>query len=222
MKAFAIPILVASICALNGPAEDVPREPLPATGSPRTEIDEPALPAPERGPVDSSPDLLPESNELPEPVPAQLPSNRKAIATPEKENIEERQFEKVRLQAMNNPHAAYLLRRAKRSLRSATRRSYLRAYYLNVTERMRELDPKLKSSIDAYEQAKIQQIDGQSVSQHASSRRTVNRRSSRKIHYANRRSHPHHHYYKRIMVIEDPYGPDYIPYYGPPVVFYPW
>ena len=222
MKALAISILVASICVLNGTAEDGPREALPTTESPRTEMDEPALPTPERNPVDSSPDLLPESNELPEHVPAEHSTYRKAVATTAKENIEEKQrFERIRLQAMNNPRAAYLLKRANHSLRSATRRSYLRAYYVNVTERMRKLDPELKSSVDAYEQAKLQEIGEESVSARASSHRIVNRKT-RKTHYASRRSHTHHRYHERGMVIEDPYGPDYVPYYGPPVVFYPW
>jgi hypothetical protein len=123
---------------------------------------------------------------------------------------------------MNNPHAAYLLKRAKHSPRLATRRSYLRAYYVNVTERMRRLDPKLKSSIDAYEQAKIREIGAESVSLRPSSHRIVKKSASRKKHYFSRHSHPHHRYYERVMVIEDPYGPGYVPYYGAPVVFYPW
>jgi hypothetical protein len=220
MNAFAISILVASICVLKSTAEDVPRPSPTTTESPATEMDEPALPAPEQNPPASSPDLLPESNELPEHVPAERPTNAKVLATTATENIEENQrFERIRSRAANDPHASYLLKRANHSIKSATRRNYLRAYYVSLADRMRKLDPKLKASIDTYERAKIHEIGARNVSQHTS--RIVHRRTSRKTRYAGHHSHSHRYLYERVMV-EDPYGPYDAPYFGPPVVFYPW
>jgi hypothetical protein len=223
MKALAILMFVASSCLLKAGAEEGAQQVQPVPETPKSEIDEPALPAPERNPVNSNPSLLPESNELPEHVPAEHTTNGKTAMTAKKDNIEENShLEAIRSQAMNDPHAAYLLKRAMHSSRSATRRSYMRAYYVNVAERMRKLDPKLKSAIGAYEQAKIRELGGGEVSKHMSSHRTAHRSPSRKPRYASHHPRSHHHYYPRTMAIENPYGPYYVPYYGPPVVFYPW
>jgi hypothetical protein len=221
MRALAIFLFFAPLWVPMAKAEDAQREVAPATESPRTEADEPALPSAERSPVDSSPSLLPESNELPEHVPVEHSNSRKAVASPARGDIEKKQrFERIRLQAMNNPHAVYLLNRANHALKSATRRSYMRAYCVNVAERMRKLDPELKSSIDAYEEAGMKEAGGNLTTKHSSFHRTVRRMATRKARYANHHSHSHH-YYQRAMVIDDPYGPDYPPY-GPPVVLYPW
>jgi hypothetical protein len=202
-------------------AQDAQREVAPATESPRTETDEPDLPVPERNPVDSSPSLLPESNELPERVPMEQSIRRETVASPARGDMEKIQrFERIRLQATNNPHAVYLLKRANHALKSATRRSYMRAYYVNVAERMRKLDPELKSSIDAYEEAGMKEAGGSLATKHSSFHRTARRMATRKGRYANRHSHSHRRY-QRAMIIDDPYGPDYPPF-GPPVVFYPW
>jgi hypothetical protein len=223
MKSPAIVVFVVSICLLKAGAEDAPREVQPLPDTPKSKMDEPALPTPEQYPADSNPSLLPESNELPEHVPAEPATNRKTAMIAARTNLEENShFEAIRSQAMHYPHAAYLLKRAMHSTKSATRRSYMRAYYVSVAERMRKLDPKLKSSISAYEQAKIRDLGGEEVSMHLSSHRVVHRSASRKLRYAGHHPHPHHRYYRHAMAIEDPYGPYYVPYYGPPVVFYPW
>jgi hypothetical protein len=222
MKTFVISILAASIFVLKSTAEDV-SGPSPTPGkSPAAEMDEPALPAAGQNAPASSPDLLPESSQLPEHAPAEHSTNQKLLATRATENTEENQrFEQIRSRAANDPHTAYLLKRANHSSRSATRRSYLRAYYVSLAGRMRKLDPRLKSSIETYERTKLRDIGAGDVPQRAS--RVAARKTSRKTRYASHRSHPRHHRYERVMA-EDPYGPDYppYPYYGPPVVFYPW
>ena len=223
MNAFARLMLFASICVLAVRAKDVSREAQPAPEAPKTEIDEPALPAPERNAVDSSPSLLPESDELPEHVPVEHPASRIDATPATKGNIAENdRFESIRSQAMNNAHAAYLLKRATHASGSAARRLYMRAYYVNVAERMRKLDPKLSASINSYEEAKIRDIGEEKGSVHVTHHRVVHRSASRKTRYASHRSHSHHRHYDRAMVDYDPYGPAYFPYsYGPPVVFYP-
>jgi hypothetical protein len=225
MKTFVISILAASILALKSTAEDVPGSSPTPGESPAAEMDEPALPAAEQNTPASSPDLLPESSQLPEHLPAAEGStNQKLLATRATEDTErQKRFKQIRSQAENDPHTAYLLKRAKRSSRSATRRNYLRAYYVSLAERMCKLDPRLKSSIETYERAKLRDIGARDVPQHAS--RVGSRKTSHKTHYethyASHRSHSHHH---RYHLVEDPYGPEYLPYpyYGPPVVFYPW
>jgi hypothetical protein len=223
MNAFARLMLFASICVLAVRAEDVSREAQPAPEGPKTEIDEPALPTPERNAADSSPSLLPESDELPEHVPAERPASRMVAAPATKVNVAENdRFESIRSQAMNNVHAAYLLKRATHASSSAARRRYMRAYYVSVAERMRKLDPKLSTSINTYEEAKINDIGEEKGSAHTTHHRVVHRTASRKTHYASHRSHSHRRHYDRAMVDYDPYGPAYFPYYyGPPVVFYP-
>jgi type IV secretory pathway VirB10-like protein len=224
MNAFARLMLFASICAIAVRAEDSPREVQPAPEAPKTEIDEPALPAPERNPADSGPSLLPESNELTEHVPAEHPASRRDTTAAKSVNVEENdRFESIRSQAMNNPRAAYLLKRATHASGSAAKRSYMRAYYRNVAEHMRKLDPKLSASINAYEEAKIRDLGGGKASTHATHHRVVNRSASRKTRYASHHSRSHrHHHYDRAMVDYEPYGPDFVPYYyDPPVVFYP-
>jgi hypothetical protein len=223
MNAFARLMLFASICVLAVRAEDVRREAQPAPEAPKTEVDEPALPTPERNAVDSSPSLLPESDELPEHVPAEHPASRIDATPATRANVAENdRFESIRSQAMNNAHAAYLLKRATHASGSAARRRYMRAYYVNVAERMRKLDPKLSASISAYEEAKISDIGEEKGSAHTTHHRVVHRTASRKTRYASHRSHSHRRHYDRAMVDYDPYRPGYFPYYyGPPVVFYP-
>jgi hypothetical protein len=221
MNAFARLMLFASICVLAVRAEDVSREAQPAPEAPKTEIDEPALPTPERNAVDSSPSLLPESDELPEHVPAEHPASRMDAAPATRVNVAENdRFESIRSQAMNNARAAYLLKRATHASGSAARRRYMRAYYVNVAERMRKLDPKLSASINAYEEAKISDIGEEKGSAHTTHHRVVHRTASRKTRYASHRSHSHRRHYDRAMVDYDPYRPGYFPYYYGPV-FYP-
>jgi hypothetical protein len=194
--------------------------PSPSPGD--SEMEEPALPTPEPGPSSPVPDLLPESGELPAHPPAEVSPKLSSGAVSTRHSSEEKgRFDQIRSLAMKNPRAAYLLKRAKSSSNSASRRNYLRSYYIAVAARMRKLDPKLASSISAYEEAKIQEVSaaGNSttrVSHHSRSRRTANL----EVHHRSHRVSSGYRY-RRMIIIDDPYGPE-MPPYGPPMVFYPW
>lgn len=186
------------------------------------ELEEPALPTPEAAPSSPVPDLLPESSELPaHPLTGIPPKLSSSPASALHSSEEEGRFDEIRSLAMRNPRAAYLLKRARSSSKSASRRTYLRAYYVAVASRMRKLDPKLASSINAYEEAKINEVSATrnstvQVSHRSRSRRTANRESHHRSHRLSSE-----YRYRRMIIIDDPYGPE-MPPYGPPMVFYPW
>jgi hypothetical protein len=213
-------VLMAALAVAN--AENTPsKSPSPSLNT--SEIEEPALPTSEAVPSNAEPGVLPESGELPAPPPAGAPSNFSSTReSPMPEFPKEGRFDEIRSLAMSGPRAAYLLKRAKGSSSSASRRTYLRAYYVTVASRMRKLDPKLKSSIDAYEEAKIQEVSGARTSTvRVSSRRSrLHRTASQQAHHRTHRVSSRNRYRGR-MIIYDPYGPYFAPY-GPPVVFYPW
>src|ERR1700692_4951601 len=134
-KASILLALMALLAVAN--AEDLPSPPLSPSQS-TGEVEEPALRGSESSPSDPEPGLLPESGELPaRPAPAKLLST----AAPRRQALEkEGRFEAVRSLAMDNRRAISLLRRARQSSSSISRRTYLRAYYLTVASRMRRLD----------------------------------------------------------------------------------
>lgn len=225
MKWQAIISLALTAGLVTVSAEDLP---LPSA-SPRpsaSEMEEPALPVPEAGPSNPEPALLPQSDELP----ARPPSGPRSKLSPDRASLQQPlekagRFDEVRTLAMSDRRAAYLLKRARQSSNSASRHVYLRAYYVTVASRMRKLDPKLKSSIDAYEEAQIHEISGA----HTATARTPIHRSrvhataSRELHHRSHRVSYQHRY--RRFIIDYPYGPPYgpeFPPYGPPMVFYPW
>jgi hypothetical protein len=194
--------------------------PAPTSG----EIQEPALPAPEATPEDAGPMLLPESNELPGNPGLEQPSRTSINRASTKPSPgETARFDEVQSLAMSNPRAAYLLKRARNSSSGAARRGYLRAYYSTVAARMRKLDPELKGSIDAYEEAKFHEVAG-SASNDSYHRSHSHHLATREPHHRSRRVAAHHRH-ERMMIIYDPYGPypygPYLPPYGPPV-FDPW
>jgi hypothetical protein len=203
-------------------AEDLPSQRL-SPGQDGEEMDEPALPTSEAAPSDPELGLLPESGELPArpsvAVPSTLPSARISSGTARAEGA---RFEVIHTLAMGDLHATRFLRRARQSSNPASRRSYLRAYYTAVASRMRQLDPKLKSSINAYEEEKL----GQLSSAKSSTARVSSHRS--RIHRPTRLAGHHrwHRYsdenrYRRFIIIDAPYyGPEFPPY-GPPMVFEP-
>jgi hypothetical protein len=201
---------------------DPKSSPSPARAS--SELPEPALPTPEATPGDAGPMLLPESNVLPA-NPGAEQQTRASIneASTRPSTAETARFDEVQSMAMSNPRAAYLLKRARNSSSAAARRTYLRAYYSTVAARMRKLDPKLKGSIDAYEEEKVHQV-ASSASNDSYRRPRYHRTATRELHHRSRRVAAHHRY-ERMMIIYDPYGPyPYGPYlspYGPPV-FEPW
>ncbi len=214
-------ILLALIAALAVANAEDSQSPSPGTGTSETE--EPALPTSESGPSNSEPGLLPESGELPARPPAGLPGKLSPAQASSRQVLEkDDRFEQIRSLAMSDSRAAHLLRRAKHSSNSASRRTYLRAYYVNVASRMRKLDPKLKSSIDAYEEAKIREVYGGRASAvrafaHGSK---LHRSASQEAHHRSHRVSARTRY-RRIIIIDDGYAPGFPPY-GPPVVFYPW
>jgi hypothetical protein len=218
-------LVVLSVCLLisvdPAEAEDSAPKSSPTPGPTSSEM-EPALPAPDATPVDAGPTLLPGSDELPTvprtEQPASTSINRASTEAPPREGA---RFAEVRSLAMNNPRAAYLLKRARNSTSARARRTYLRAYYETVAARMRKLDPELKSSIDGYEEAEVRQVAGSANSSNGPSHRSHSHRTAgRESHHRSRRVAAHHRY-QRMMIIYDPYGP-YMPPYGPPMVFDPW
>jgi hypothetical protein len=226
MKWQAIISLVVAAGLATASAEDSPLpSPSPKPGT--SEMEEPALPAPEAAPSNLEPDLLPGAGELPARPPSEVPSKLSPDrASPPVSSEKEGRFDEIRSLAMSDLRAAYLLKRARHSSNSASRRLYLRAYYVTVAARMRKLDPKLKSSIDAYEEAQIHEIYGAqaSTARVSSHRSRVHGTASRERRH---RSHKvaYQHRYRRFINIDYPYGPPYGPEfgpYGPPMVFYPW
>jgi hypothetical protein len=214
-----ISLVVLAALAVN--AEELPSQ-WPSPGQDGGEMEEPALPTSEAAPSNPEPGLLPESGELPArprvAAPAKLPSTRISSG---KAPAEGARFEIIHTLAMGNLRATRLLRRARQSSNPASRRSYLRAYYTAVASRMRQLDPKLKSSINAYEEGKLRELSSaKSSTARVSSHRSRVRRPTR---LAGR--HRWHRFsdenrYRRFIIIDAPYGPEFPPY-GPPMVFEP-
>lgn len=196
-------------------AGDMPSLPVSPSGS-TGEMEEPALPAPDSSPLNPESGLLPESGELPAVPPAEAPSKFSSKRAPTLEK--EERFDTVRSLAMGNRRAISLLKRARQSSSSASRRTYLRAYYLTVASRMRRLDPDLKSSINAYEEAKLHELSGAgtSTAHHARLHRTARLTGHRRFHRVSTEER-----YRRFIIIDAPYGPEFPPY-GPPAVFEPW
>jgi hypothetical protein len=226
MKWQAIIFLTVMASLATASAEDLP-VPSPSPKPSANEMEEPALPAPEAAPSNPEPDLLPQSGELPARPPSEPPSKVSPDRASAQEPLEKAgRFDEVRTLAMSDPRAAYLLKRARHSSNSASRHVYLRAYYVALASRMRKLDPKLKSSIDAYEEAQIHETTGHhTATVRASIHRSKARATaSREVHHRRHRV-SYEHRYRRHIIIDYPYGPPYgpeFPPYGPPMVFYPW
>ena len=211
--------LAAGLSTVN--AEDSPL-PSPSPSASTSEMEEPALPVPDTGQSNPEPDLLPESGALPSRLPPEVPSKlSRDGASPQAASKNAGRFDEIRSLAMSSPRAVYLLKRARHSSNPAARHLYLRAYYVAVASQMRKLDPNLKSSIEGYEETQIHEVS----SAHTTPARTALHRSrlhgtaSQEHHRSHRVSYQHH--YRRYIIIDYPYGPEYPPY-GPPMVFYPW
>jgi hypothetical protein len=220
MKSQAIIALILMIALGGSIAGDVPG-PSPSPALSTNEMEEPPLPSSETAPSNLVPSLLPESGELPARPPTGSPEKGSSTRASVREAIEKgSRFEEIRSLAMNSPRAARLLKSARHSSNSASRRTYLRAYYVTVASRMRKLDPKLKSSIDSYEEEKIHQVSGV-----RSSTARISTHSYRRHRTANREAHHRWHRdsrerYRRIIVIDDRYGPEFLPYGPPPPPFF--
>jgi len=211
--------LMAALAVAHG--EDLPSQVLSQASS-AGEIEEPALPGAEADPTNPGPGLLPESGELPSRPSPETPAKLSSSRGPTQLALEKNgRFEVVRALAMVNRHAAYLLKRARQSSNAAARRTYLRAYYMSVASRMRKLDPKLNSSINAYEESKLDELSRARTSTARSSHRSRLRGTARLAGHHRLRRASYENRYRRIIVIDAPYGPDFPPY-GPPVVFEHW
>jgi hypothetical protein len=117
-----------------------------------------------------TPELLPGTNALP-PVPSALPPLRDLIPEgmkpvipgsllPSPNSAEQSEKDKVRFReirtvAVRNPYAIYLRRKAQTEPTDELKREYLRVYYLTMCDEMRELEPRLKGMIDAFENLNV-------------------------------------------------------------------
>ena len=185
-------------------------------------MEEPALPTSETAPSNPEPGLLPESGELPaRPRTAAPPKSSSSGMSTRKAPAEGARFEVIHTLAMGDLRATRLLRRARQSSNPASRRSYLRAYYTAVASRMRQIDPKLKSSINAYEEEKLSELSSarSSTARVSSHRSRIHRPRRLAVHHRWHRFSEENRY-RRFIIIDAPYGPEFPPY-GPPMVFEP-
>jgi hypothetical protein len=209
---FSLALLMA-VTALNAQEAD------PAPSASSSDTGEPNLPMPDASPQEPGADLLPKSGELPA-VPPKTVRGSQTGAEAARTNAPagDGRFEEVRLRAMDSPRAAYLLKRAQSSSHARSRRTYLREYYIALASRMRKLDPKLQSSINAYEESKIREIPGSSPTERSPHRSGTRHVASHEPHRGSHRITPRHRYRRRQIILDEPYGPDY----GPPASWYPY
>jgi hypothetical protein len=123
----------------------------------------------------AAPDLLPRSDALPDPAPLypNVSKNPKSgipvvasdaspeptpYISPEQRRKDEERLEKVQALAMRNSEAIALLRLASSALSMEARRNYLRAYYVTVCMRMRQMEPRLGGYIREFERSRIRAI----------------------------------------------------------------
>ena len=117
----------------------------------------PGAPLPAGHPEETAaPELLPRSDALPDPAPLYpnlskspkpgrpaAPADAVPEATPyispEQRRIDEQRLEKVRALASRTPESVALLKLASTALSVEARRNYLRAYYVTVCMRMRQI-----------------------------------------------------------------------------------
>jgi hypothetical protein len=118
------------------------------------------------------PQLLPESNELPaQPTQSVLPRDlipegAKPLipgAIPNPTSAEQLEKDKVRFRqlrtiAVRDPYAIYFWRRARLEQTDEMKREYLRVYYVTMCDKMRKLEPRLKTMIDAFESGNISRL----------------------------------------------------------------
>jgi hypothetical protein len=158
------------------PSATVPQSsPVPEEQNGQTGAPAPApSPTPEQ---QEAPQLLPEQNVLPaQPTPAQstepvlprdlIPEGPKPPfpgATPNPTSAEQLEKDKVRFRqlrttALRDPYAIYFYQRANLEPTNEMKREYLRVYYITMCDKMRKLEPRLRTMIDAYENANIARL----------------------------------------------------------------
>lgn len=136
----------------------------------------PGVPLPADSPQETAaPELLPRSDALPDPAPLfpnlskspkpgrpAVPAESMPEPTPyvsaEQRRIDEQRLEKVRALASRNPEAVALLKLASTALSVEARRNYLRAYYVTVCMRMRQMEPRLGGYIQEFERERMRAI----------------------------------------------------------------
>jgi hypothetical protein len=136
----------------------------------------PGIPLPADSPQETAaPELLPRSDALPDPAPLYpnlsrtpkagrpaVPADSMPEPTPyvsaEQRRIDEQRLEKIRALASRNPESVALLKLASTALSVEARRNYLRAYYVTVCMRMRQLEPRLGGYIREFERDRIRAI----------------------------------------------------------------
>jgi hypothetical protein len=143
----------------------------PPTGTPQ-EAQSPS-PAPTFSPTpelpQQEPQLLPESNTIPSPpaetplpqdlipqgIKPQFPGSIPTPASAEQLEKDRIRFRQIRTIAVRNPYAIYFLRRARLARTDEIKREYLRVYYTTMCDQMRKLEPRLKPTIDSFENANV-------------------------------------------------------------------
>jgi|ERR1700722_9043941 hypothetical protein len=171
-------ILLAVVTAAAQESEPTPSATAPQSSPVPEERDgQTGAPAPVPSPTpegQEAPQLLPEQNVLPaQPTPAQpigpvlprdlIPEGPKPPfpgATPNPTSVEQLEKDKVRFRqlrttALRDPYAIYFYRRANLEQTNEMKREYLRVYYVTMCDKMRQLEPRLKTMIDAFENANI-------------------------------------------------------------------
>jgi hypothetical protein len=136
----------------------------------------PGAPLPADSPQETAaPELLPRSDALPDPAPlypnlSKSPKQGRpavpAEATPEptpyvsaeQRRLDEQRLEKIRALASRNPESVALLKLASTALSVEARRNYLRAYYVTVCMRMRQMEPRLGGYIRDFERERMRAI----------------------------------------------------------------
>jgi hypothetical protein len=136
----------------------------------------PGAPLPADNPQETAaPELLPRSDALPDPaplypnlskspkpgrpaVPANAVPEPTPYVSPEQRRLDQLRLEKIRALASRNPESVALLKLASTALSVEARRNYLRAYYVTVCMRMRQLEPRLGGYIREFERDRIRAI----------------------------------------------------------------
>jgi hypothetical protein len=143
-----------------------------AQGSATTQQTPSASPAPAVSPtpeLQQEPELLPESKTLPSPLPEtllprdlipqgtkpQIPGSVPNPTSAEQLEKDRIRFRQIRTIAVRNPYAIYFLRRARLERTDEGKREFLRVYYTTMCDQMRQLEPRLKLMIDAFEATNI-------------------------------------------------------------------
>ncbi len=131
---------------------------------------------PSPGPL-SAPQLLPETNQLPAPPPPAaaapkgppsaaplpydlIPGGAPAPTPPPKPSITQQALDRIRFRQLRSiaENDAYAMRLRWEAAQASTfegRREYLRAYYRYTAALMRKIEPRLKATIDGYENGNI-------------------------------------------------------------------